>query len=357
MTAPNAPDAAETPAAEDLSTPGQAWSLGEPAPEQETLVASEGLVDAVSANSETAGSLLETLDEAALTVGDTTISILDVLLVLGVIVLVIGLAMVITRLCGSLLKKATRLDGSQQLLAQKLITIVIWAGAFFVGIDMLGIDLTAFAVFSGAFGLAIGFGMQTTFGNLIAGILLLMDKSIKPGDVISVADQAGNESFGQIRKIGIRAISVVTRDRTEYLIPNQTLMTSQVVNWSYSSKVVRVKAPVGVSYGSDLDLVEELLYQAVKDTPRILSSPKPRVNIVGFGDNSVDFDLRFWIQDPEEGLANIRSDVYKNVWALFAENEVEIPFPQRDLHLRSSKQMDKLIEVMAGKNAAKPKTK
>ncbi|MEO9463560.1 MAG: mechanosensitive ion channel domain-containing protein [Marinomonas sp.] len=348
-----ASDAAETPPAEEtLTTPGQVWSIAEPAEERETLVASGELVDAVSANSETAGSLLETLGNASISFAGKTISILDVLLVIGVIALVIGLAMLATRLCAAMLKRATRLDDTQTLLASKISTIVVWAAAFFMGVDLLGIDLTALAVFSGAFGLAIGFGLQTTFGNLIAGILLLMDKSIKPGDVIAVADASGNESFGQIRKIGIRAISVVTRDQTEYLIPNQTLMTTQVVNWSYSSRDVRVKAPVGVAYGSDLNLVEKLLYQAVDETDRILSRPKPRVNIMGFGDSSVDFEIRFWIKDPEEGLSNIRSDVYKRVWELFTENDVEIPFPQRDLNIRSSKQMDDLIAALAKREGA-----
>ena len=125
-------------------------------------------------------------------------------------------------------------------------------------------------------------------------------------------------------------------------------MVNQVVNWSYSSKDVRVKAPVGVSYESDLELVRDLLYQAVDDTKRILARPKPRVNIMEFGDNSVNFEIRFWIQDPEEGIANIRSDVYMRIWQLFRENEIEIPFPQRDLHLRSSKQLDQLVELMSG---------
>ena len=353
MNVQSAPDTAETSAAEDLSTPGQAWSLGEPAEEKESLVADEGLKEAVSSQSETAGNLLETLDDAAFTIGSTTISALDVLLVVGVIALVIAGAMLLTRLCASLLKRATRLDATQRLLAQKISTILVWALAFFLAVDLLGIDLTALAFFGGAFGLAIGFGLQKTFGNLISGILLLMDKSIKPGDVISVTDQAGNEGFGQIRKIGIRAISVITRDQTEYLIPNENLMTNQVVNWSYSSKDVRVKAPVGVSYDSDLDLVEELLYRAVDETGRILAHPKPRVNIMEFGDNSVNFEVRFWIRDPEGGLTNIRSDVLKRIWQLFKENDIEIPFPQRDLHLRSSKQMDRLIDVMSDKKGAK----
>src|SRR5690606_22049336 len=198
-----------------------------------------------------------------------------------------------------------------------------------------------------AFGLAIGFGLQKTFGNLIAGIILLMDKSIKPGDVISVADASGQESFGQIRKIGIRAISVVTRDKTEYLIPNETMMINQVVNWSYSSRDVRVKAPVGVAYGSDIELVEKLLLEAASNSPRVLENPAPRVNLIGFGNSSVDFEIRFWILDPEEGMGNIRSDVYKRVWKLFKEHEIEIRFPQRDLNLRGNEQFDQLVEAIS----------
>ncbi|MEM9500730.1 MAG: mechanosensitive ion channel domain-containing protein [Pseudomonadota bacterium] len=322
----------------------------EPEETFEVLEASQGLKDAVAAQNETAGGLLESLDYFALEIGNLRFSMLDALLFVGVILLVITFAWLATRFSRSALGKVKRLDSSQRVLAEKLSTIVIWAAAFFIGIDLLGIDLTALAFFGGAFGLAIGFGLQKTFGNLISGILLLLDKSIKPGDVISVTDAAGNEAVGQIRKIGIRAISVITRDQTEHLIPNENLMINQVVNWSYSSRDVRVKAPVGVSYDSDLELVTKLLYQAVDETDRILAHPKPRVNIMEFGDNSVNFELRFWIQDPEGGLANIRSDVYMRIWQLFKENDIEIPFPQSDLHLRSSKQLDQLVELMsAGK--------
>ncbi len=313
----------------------------------EAVEASEILVEDVSAKNEAAGAFLQSLQDAAIQIGNLRISMLDILLVVGVIALVITAAWVLTRLSRNLIKRITGFDSTQKLLAEKLSTIVIWALAFLIGIDMLGIDLTAFAVFGGAFGLAIGFGMQKTFGNLISGILLLLDKSIKPGDVISVSDQAGNESVGQIRKIGIRAISVITRDQTEHLIPNENLMINQVVNWSYSSRDVRVKAPIGVSYGCDLELVFDLLRQAVDDTPRVLKHPKPGVNLMGFGDSSVDFEVRFWIKDPEEGLANVRSDVFMRIWKLFKENDIEIPFPQRDLHLRSSKQMDQLVKLMS----------
>lgn len=335
-------------AAPEALQPGQLWSLAEEhTVEAEVVGVAEGSKEALASQSETVGALVETLDSWALVVGDVRISVFDVVFLLASIGLVITAAWFFTRLARNLIGRIIAFDGSQKLLAEKLATIVIWAAAFFVTIDLIGIDLTALAIFGGAFGLAIGFGLQKTFGNLISGILLLLDKSIKPGDVISVSDMAGNEAVGQIRKIGIRAISVITRDQTEHLIPNENLMVNQVVNWSYSSKDVRVKAPVGVSYDSDLELVTKLLYQAADESDRVLKRPKPRVNLMEFGDNSVNFELRFWIQDPEGGLANIRSDVYMRIWNLFKENDIEIPFPQRDLHLRSSKQLDQLVELMS----------
>ncbi|MFU7527750.1 mechanosensitive ion channel family protein [Qipengyuania sp. ASV99] len=349
---PDPADPAETgsPAAEaaDMATPApQDMPIDVPTSSVEVVEATDNLIAGVGEKSETAGAVLQSLQTFAFELGNFRISLLDVVLVIGVITLVITAAWAATRISRSLIRRISQFDSTQKLLAEKLSTIAIWALAFLIGIDLLGIDLTALAFFGGAFGLAIGFGLQKTFGNLISGILLLLDKSIKPGDVISVTDQAGNEAVGQIRKIGIRAISVITRDQTEHLIPNENLMINQVVNWSYSSRDVRVKAPVGVSYDSDLELVTRLLYQSVADTKRVLKNPKPRVNIMEFGDNSVNFEVRFWIQDPEGGIANIRSDVYMRIWQLFKEHEIEIPFPQRDLHLRSSKQLDQLVELMA----------
>lgn len=307
--------------------------------------------EGIASTGKTSAAIVDTLDSWALVIGTVRISVFDVLFFMATIALVAAVAWFLTRIARRLLKRVSSFDQAQKVLAEKLVTIVIWTVAFFVTVDLIGLDLTALAFFGGAFGLAIGFGLQKTFGNLISGILLLLDKSIKPGDVISVSDQAGNEAIGQIRKIGIRAISVITRDQTEHLIPNENLMINQVVNWSYSSKDVRVKAPVGVSYGSDLDLVTKLLYQAAEDVDRVLNTPKPRVNLMGFGNNSVDFELRFWIRDPEDGIANVRSDVYMRIWNLFKENDIEIPFPQRDLHLRSSKQLDQLVELMSGGKA------
>ena len=147
-----------------------------------------------------------------------------------------------------------------------------------------------------------------------------MDKSIKPGDVIAVTDAAGNETFGQIRKIGVRAVSVTTRDQREYLIPNENLMINQVENWSYSSKNVRMQVAVGVSYEADMDLAEKLMLEAASQCDRVLKAPPPTVWMSEYGDNSVNFTIHCWIDDPEEGVGNVRSAVLKKLWWLFKEN-------------------------------------
>jgi small-conductance mechanosensitive channel len=278
--------------------------------------------------------IFATLDAIGFDVGSTRISLWSALVVFVVLLAIFLFARLGSRLAKKVFARLTRLDPAQQLLGEKLVSVGVWALAILIGIDVLGIDLTALAVFSGAFGLAIGFGLQRTFGNLIAGIILLMDRSIKPGDVIAVSDMSGRESFGQIRKIGIRAISVITRDRKEYLIPNENLMVNQVENWSYSSRDVRVKAPVGVSYNTDLALAESLMLQAAKSINRVLENPEPKALLMAFGDSAVEFEIRFWISDPEEGLSNVRSEVLKEVWRLFRENDIAIPFPQNDLRIK-----------------------
>ncbi len=342
------PSAASSIDADTIAQPveHQAWSLAEDAPEA-PVRASEGIKDAVAAQSETAGTLVQSLDDFALTLGQTRISAWDVLIVLMIIMAVLIGAAILSRLAKSTIRRITKLDEAQHLLAEKIATIVVWGAAVFIGIDLLGIDLTALAVFSGAFGLAIGFGLQKTFGNLIAGIILLMDKSIKPGDVIAVADTVGNETFGQIRKIGVRAVSITTRDQREYLIPNENLMINQVENWSYSSKNVRMQVPVGVSYEADLDKAEELMLEAAERCSRVLKVPPPTVWMTEYGDSSVNFVIHCWIQDPEDGVGNVRSEVLKALWTLFKEHDIEIPFPQRDIHLRSSDELRKLLVAVS----------
>lgn len=316
------------------------------------VATADELRTAVSAKSGTVGEIVQSLDSWALTLGSFRVSVWDLLVIAAILVFCLLLGKIGSSWARRVVRRSKRLDSTQELLAEKLLTIAIWAAAFFLAVDLLAIDLTALAVFSGAFGLAIGFGLQKTIGNLIAGIILLMDKSIKPGDVIAIADQAGQSTFGQIRKIGVRAVSLVTRDQKEYLIPNENLMINQVENWSYSSKNVRVQVPVGVSYQADMELAEKLMLEAAKSCPRVLGSPPPVVWMKGFGENAVQFAIQCWIQDPEEGVGNVQSAVLKQVWALFKEHGIELPYPQRDLHLRGSAEFERIVDLLAAREGA-----
>jgi small-conductance mechanosensitive channel len=341
MTTALSPQAAQRPADQPADQQAQ------PTQEDGAIEGPDVIRDAVAEQSMTAANVIEKLDAFGFTVADTRFSLWTVLLMIMVLVGIYVVTRLLTAFAHSVLARMTGLDPSQRLLSQKLLSIVIWTVSILVGIDILGIDLTALAVFSGALGLAIGFGLQKTFGNLISGIILLMDRSIKPGDVIAITDQAGSSTFGQIRKIGIRAVSVVTRDQREYLIPNEQLMINQVENWSYSTKTVRIQVPVGVSYACDIEHAEQLMLQAAKATPRVLDSPPPTVWLDAYGESSVNFVIQCWIVDPEEGVGNVRSDVLKRLWKLFKEHGIEIPFPQRDLNFRDNEQFQQLVAAIS----------
>jgi len=270
-----------------------------------------------------------TLDQIAFTIGSRRLSLLILIQMLVALVALYALVRLANGLVEFSIKHATGLDPTQRLLTQKLAAIVIIAIAFFVAIDLTGIDLTALAVFSGALGLAVGFGLQKTVGNLIAGIILLLDRSIKPGDVISVG-----ETFGSVSRIGVRAVSIVTRDGKEYLIPNEILMTEEVVNWSYSTRDVRISIPIGIAYGCDVDLAHQLMVEAASASPRVLKTPRPAVWITALGENAINHEIRVWIADPEAGLGSVRSEILHRLLQLFVENDISVPFPQRDIRIR-----------------------
>jgi small-conductance mechanosensitive channel len=271
----------------------------------------------------------EALGRTGFSLGSRRITLLALVQAAVGLLLLYAVVRLAIRLTGQAVRRSRGLDPTQQVLAQKLAAIVIVVIAFFVGIDLAGIDLTALAVFSGALGLAVGFGLQKTVGNLFAGIILLMDRSIKPGDVISVG-----ESFGSVNKIGVRAVSIVTRDGKEYLIPNELLMTQEVVNWSYSTKDVRVSIPISVGYDCDVKLAHTLMLEAANASPRVLAAPKPAVWMTAFAESAIDHEIRVWISDPEAGLGSVRSEILNRVLELFRANDIAIPYPQRDVRVK-----------------------
>lgn len=266
------------------------------------------------------------LDGLAVTLGETRISILDILNLAFAAVVLYAVVRVVNHGAKAFIRRRTNLDITQSLLAEKLAAIAIAVFAIFIAIDMLGIDTTALSIFSGTVGLGLGFGLQKIFSNLASGIILLMDRSIKPGDVIVVG-----EAVGVVNKIGTRAVSIITRDGKEYLIPNELLMTERVENWNYSSRDVRIRMCLKVAYDSDLDLIEGLIHDAAQESPRVLNSPSPAVRITDVSDNGIKLEVRFWIRDPEDGLGNIQSEIYKRILAKFREHEIVMPNPGRDI--------------------------
>jgi len=228
---------------------------------------------------------------------------------------------------------------SIKVLITKLLKFIIFTAVILLTMSSIGIDLTAFAVVGGAVGVGLGFGLQKVVSNFISGIIILLDKSVKPGDIIEIENV-----YGQIKSIGLRYISVLTLDGKEYIIPNEDLITKKVINWSYSNNLVRANVKIGVSYNSDVDQALNLLEKSVEDIERILKNPPPKIFLQEFGDSSINLEIKFWIKDPENGIQNITSKVNKNIWQLFKENDIEIPFPQQDMHLKSvSPQIENII--------------
>jgi len=278
--------------------------------------------------------LLETvtslLDSMAVYVGTLRVSVL--LLVKGAVALALflWLASTFARVLETRLKRLNELTPAMQVLTSKLVRFALVTLAVVLALGSVGIDLTALTVFSGAVGVGIGLGLQKVVSNLVSGVILLLDRSIKPGDVIEMGDR-----YGWITSLNARYVSLATRDGKELLIPNEDLITGRVTNWSYSSDLIRQSVIVGVSYDSDVHLAIRLAVEAAGAVSRILEVPKPACLLKEFGDSAVILELRFWIRDPANGTANVRSEVMLYIWDLFREHGIEFPFPQRDLTLRN----------------------
>jgi len=274
--------------------------------------------------------VIDFLEEIELNLGEFQFSL--ILLVQGLIffIIIFWIAGWLETFYRKRLQLSKNLTPSVRILLQKVGRITLFTVAFLIGLSSIGIDLTAFAFIGGAVGVGLGFGLQKIVSNFISGIIIILDKSIKPGDIVETDDV-----FGRVSSLNTRFVSVVTLSGKEYLIPNEDFITSQVINWSYSDDLVRLDSAVGVGYDSDLKLVRKLIIKAMEDKERILKKPEPVCLLKNFGDNTVDFEFRFWIQDPEAGVDNIRSEVLLDIWDLLQKNDVNIAFPQRDLHLKS----------------------
>lgn len=268
------------------------------------------------------------LDSLSLSFGDFRISALGVFKAVVVTGALFAGARLITQGAARKIARNRDIAPSFGVLAVKVMQVVLYGSAFFLGLKAVGFDLTGLAVLSGAIGVGLGFGLQKVVSNLVSGIIILLDKSIKPGDVISLGD-----TFGWIESLGARYVSVVTRDGREYLIPNEDLITGQVVNWSHSNEFVRIDLDFGTSYHDDPHKVRRVAVAAALSVDRVLKTRDAVCHITSFGDSSVNYVLRFWIIDPREGLTNVRGSVFLSLWDAFQAEGISIPFPQREIRI------------------------
>ncbi len=275
-------------------------------------------------------------------IGEKDFSVLLLLNGIMLASILLWLASWLSRVSRQRINTLPSLTPSIRLLLSKAVQVTLLTIAMLITMTRMGFDLSSLAIIGGALSFGIGFGLQRIFANFISGIILLMDRSIKPGDVIEVDD-----TYGKIGSLGLRYTSVITRDRKEHLIPNESFVTGKVINWSFSTPEVRVKRPVGIAYNADVHKAIALAIDCMNAIPRVLRTPKPACLLKGFGDNAIDLELRFWIRDAENGVSNISSEVLLEILESFRENGIEFPFPQRDVHLSSKDPIPVVIDPKA----------
>ncbi len=279
---------------------------------------------------------IDLLDGFGIAAGKSRISLWSILKLLFTLTLFVLAAAWISRWVERRLQTLGTLQPSTRIGLAKFANAFLIGLSVLLGLNAAGVDLTALTVLTGAIGLGLGFGLQSIAANFVSGFVLLMDRSIKPGDVISFSGQSGTstESFGWVHELRGRYVVVRDRDGVETLVPNQQLISNPVVNWSYTDPRIRLKLPVRISYADDPEIALAVLLQACEDQPRVLREPKPASRLMHFSDSGIELELRFWISDPQEGVNNVRSEVNRAIWRLFKEHRLTIPVAQREIRVR-----------------------
>jgi small-conductance mechanosensitive channel len=282
--------------------------------------------------------IIATLDSVGIAAGKTRVTVWSVLKLLFTLTLFMLVAAWISRWVERRVKKLTSVAMSTRIGIAKFSNAFLIALSILIGLNAAGVDLTALTVLTGAVGLGLGFGLQSIAANFVSGFVLLMDRSIKPGDVISLSGQSGTstENFGWVQELRGRYVVVRDRDGVEMLVPNQQLISNAVINWSYTDPRIRLKLPVRISYRDDPELALKILLDACEGQARVLRDPAPVSRLMHFSDSGIELELRFWISDPQEGVNNVRSEVNRAIWRLFKEHHITIPMAQREIIVRNA---------------------
>lgn len=296
-----------------------------------------------------------TLDAAAMSVGEVRISALTIIKGLLALFVLVYAAIFLSGIIERRLQGIEALTISTRVLLGKIIRVVLITFALLTGLTTAGVDLSLLTVFSGAVGLGVGFGLQKGISNLFSGMLLLMDRSIKPGDIIELLETG---TFGWVKHMGARYTEILTRDNKSFIIPNEDFITQQVVNWSHGDTLVRIQIEFGVHYNSDPHFVKEIAEKAAVTPDRVVDDPYPVAWLIEFGDSSLNFTLRFWIRDAQRGVTNIKGQVMLALWDSFQENGIQIPYPHREVFLHEDKsKQDEIEDLRDNKKEQKKKDK
>lgn len=274
------------------------------------------------------GAVSAALDSVAIVLGDLRLTPLLLIKLTVLLALALWLSNLISQFLESRITRSHDLTPSMQVLLIKLMRVVLMVFAVALVLGAVGINLSALAIFSGAVGVGIGLGLQKIVANFISGIILLVDKSVKPGDLVTIGD-----SFGRINAMNTRYISIAAGDGREILIPNEDLVTQKVVNWTYTDKNALVKVKFGTNYDADPRLVCRLAVEVAMTTPRVMDMKPPACLLTEFGDYGMQFALTFWISEPT-GMDNVRSDVMLALWDAFKREGIKVPYPVRDIRIR-----------------------
>jgi small-conductance mechanosensitive channel len=282
--------------------------------------------------------IIATLDSLGVAAGKTRITVWSVLKLLFTLTLFMLVAAWISRWVERRVKRLTSVAMSTRIGISKFANAFLIALSILIGLNAAGVDLTALTVLTGAVGLGLGFGLQSIAANFVSGFVLLMDRSIKPGDVISLSGQSGTstENFGWVQELRGRYVVVRDRDGVEMLVPNQQLISNAVINWSYTDPRIRLKLPIRISYRDDPELALKVLLEACEGQARVLREPAAVSRLMHFSDSGIELELRFWISDPQEGVNNVRSEVNRAIWRLFKEHQITIPMAQREIIVRNA---------------------
>ena len=275
--------------------------------------------------------------KSGISIGGTKITVLNIAYLILFLIFFTFLSRIIRRALQNKVLPRTRLDIGARASFVNVVIYTFWILAIYTGINILGINLSSLAFMAGALGVGIGFGLQNIVNNFISGIILLFDPSIQVGDMVQVG-----EDWGTVNRINIRTTIVQTFDNASLIIPNSQMLSNKVTNWSFKDPKVRRQVDVGVAYGSDVQKVRKILLQIVSDIPEIMDDPAPRVDFMDFGNSALIFRIRFWITSPDYWLT-APTELRFKIDEEFKKNNIEIAFPQQDIHIRSASGLEKIF--------------